>query len=149
LWENLFVKHARQLKWLLPLVLLALLLTACGGVVSAPPAAAESAASDLPGTVTVATVAGIHQSEDVFLLDVREQWEYDEGHIPGVYLIPTGQVPARLDEIPTDKTVIVTCRTGNRSAQVTDFLRRQGFTNVHNMAGGIVAWDRAGYPVER
>jgi len=45
--------------------------------------------------------------------------------------------------------VIVTCRSGNRSGQATDFLRQNGFDNVHNMQGGIVAWEQAGYEVSR
>ncbi|KPK09609.1 MAG: hypothetical protein AMJ56_10515 [Anaerolineae bacterium SG8_19] len=94
-------------------------------------------------------MATVKERDDVYLLDVREQWEYDEGHIPGVTLLPMGEVPSRLDEIPTDKEVIVTCRTGNRSGQVTDFLRQNGFDNVHNMQGGIVAWEQAGYEVSR
>jgi rhodanese-related sulfurtransferase len=95
------------------------------------------------------TVAQIKDREDVFLLDVREQWEYDEGHIPGITLLPMGEVSARLDEIPTDKEVIVTCRSGNRSGQITDYLRQNGFDNVHNMEGGILAWEKAGYEVAR
>ena len=83
------------------------------------------------------------------MIDVREQWEYDEGHIPGITLIPMGEVTNRLDEIPKDKTVILTCRSGNRSGQVTDFLRNNGFDNVHNMTGGIVAWENAGLAVEQ
>ncbi len=55
---------------------------------------------------------------------------------------------ARLNELPRDKEIIVTCRSGNRSGQVADFLREQGFSNVHNMAGGIVAWEEAGYTLE-
>lgn len=98
---------------------------------------------DAPG------LAEIKDRPDVFVLDVREQWEYDEGHIPGVTLLPMNSVPDRLSEIPTDKTVVVTCRSGNRSSQVVEFLRRQGFTNVHNMTGGILAWQAAGLPVER
>ncbi|MEM7531462.1 MAG: rhodanese-like domain-containing protein [Chloroflexota bacterium] len=57
-------------------------------------------------------------------------------------------MPNNLQEIPTDKTVILTCRSGNRSGKATDFLRQQGYTNVHNMAGGILAWQQAGYAVE-
>ncbi len=83
------------------------------------------------------------------MLDVREQWEYDEGHIPGVTLIPMGEIPARLEEIPTDKEVIVTCRSGNRSAQVANFLRQNGLENIHNMSGGIIDWESAGYEVSR
>lgn len=104
---------------------------------------------DLADTVDVATVATVKDREDVVVLDVREQWEYDEGHIPGVTLIPMGEVANRLAEIPTDKEVIVTCRSGNRSGQITDFLRQQGFDNVHNMDGGILAWEAAGYDVEQ
>ena len=128
---------------------------ACGGSQPAttdtqPALSAElSEVLDLADTVNVQTVATIKEREDVIVLDVREQWEYDEGHIPGVTLIPMAEVANRLSEIPTDKEVIVTCRSGNRSGQVTDFLRQQGFDNVHNMEGGIIVWEAAGYAVEQ
>lgn len=143
-------------RFVLILFLLTMLGTAvaCGGQTetAAPAPAAEVALSetlDLADTVNVETVASIKDREDVIVLDVREQWEYDEGHIPGVTLIPMDEVPNRLAEIPTDKEVIVTCRSGNRSGQITDFLRQQGFDNVHNMDGGILAWEAAGYDVEQ
>jgi rhodanese-related sulfurtransferase len=138
-------------KWLF-LLLLVLVLAACGGTDTAAPVAEqgpELGQLDLAPEVTVQTVAEVKDREDVYVLDVREQWEYDEGHIPGVVLLPLGEVPGRLDEIPTDKTVIVTCRTGNRSGQAVNFLRQNGFDNVHNMLGGIVAWEQAGYEVVR
>ncbi|NJN96510.1 MAG: rhodanese-like domain-containing protein [Anaerolineales bacterium] len=91
----------------------------------------------------------MQKQPDVLLIDVREPDEYNAGHIPGVTLIPMGEVPDRLSEIPQDKTVVVTCRSGNRSGQITDFLREQGYENVHNMQGGIVAWEQAGLPVEK
>lgn len=131
---------------------------ACGGQTTSatapdPAAVVDSAAefdlADLADTVNVQTVASVKDRDDVYLLDVREQSEYDAGHIPGVTLIPMGEVANRLAEIPTDKEVIVTCRSGNRSGQITDFLRQQGFDNVHNMEGGIVAWEAAGYDVEQ
>ena len=138
------------------LFLLALLETAvaCGAqtkTTTAPAPAAEvdfNEILDLADTVDVQTVASVKDREDVFVLDVREQWEYDEGHIPGVTLIPMAEVANRLAEIPTDKEVIVTCRSGNRSGQITDFLRQQGLDNVHNMDGGILAWEAAGYDIE-
>lgn len=99
--------------------------------------------------VDVKTVAAVRERPDVVVIDVREQWEYDEAHVPGVTLIPMGTIPNRLDDIPRDKEVIVMCRSGNRSGQVTEFLRQAGFTNVHNMKGGILAWQEAGLPVER
>lgn len=149
-------------KIALVLLILVLALAACGGGVqtaapavvvpvsnAAAPSVAETGLLNLPLSVDVGTVASIKDQDDVFVIDVREQSEYDEKHIPGVTLIPLGTIPDSLSQIPTDKTVIVTCRSGNRSGQAVDFLRQQGFTNVHNMEGGIVAWEQAGYDVER
>lgn len=135
-------------KILLPLIFF-LLLTACSGTAEKIAPVDENAALDLPSSVDVHTVASVKDRGDVYLLDVREQWEYDEGHIPGVTLMPMAEVSNRLNEIPTDKQVIVTCRSGNRSGQVADFLRQNGFDNIHNMEGGILAWEQAGYEVVR
>jgi rhodanese-related sulfurtransferase len=131
------------------MLIVALSLGACGG---APPGAgvteAGAVAASLPDTVEVQTVAQLKGQDDVVLLDVREPSEYAEGHIPGVALIPMGEVPNRLSEIPVDKTVIVTCRSGNRSGQIAEYLRQQGYDDVHNMKGGILAWQDASLPVE-
>jgi phage shock protein E len=140
--------------WLLLVSLVVLLLAmgllaGCGGLQAVAEAPAPDAELSLPPDVDVATVAQIKERDDVVVIDVREPFEYEAGHIPGVTLIPMGEVPQRLSEIPTDKTVIVTCRTGNRSAEVTDYLRQQGFDNVHNMSGGIVDWQAAGYEIEQ
>lgn len=129
------------------LVLFMVLLVACGGG-GENAAATDIDIANLPVNVDVETVAAIQDEANVLVLDVREQYEYDESHIPGVTLIPMGEIPNRLSEIPTDQQVIVTCRSGNRSNQVTEFLRQQGYTNVHNMEGGILAWTAAGLPVE-
>lgn len=135
-------------KMYLVLALAVLLLAACGGGSASDGPAAVVDVNNLPDTVDVETVAAVKDMDNVVVLDVREQWEYDEGNIPGVTLIPVSQVASRLSEIPTDKEVIITCRSGNRSGQVTDYLREQGFDNVHNMDGGILAWEAAGLPVE-
>lgn len=142
---------------LLSVLLLALFLVACGGESASAPVIVLTPAnqapsvdiSELPDAVDVHTVASIKDQDDVYVIDVREQWEYDEGHIPGVTLIPMNEVPDRLDEIPTDKDVIVTCRSGNRSGQIADYLRQIGYDNVHNMSGGIIAWEAEGYRVDR
>ena len=129
------------------MTLIALLLAAC----TAMPVAEQVQEIDLanlPADIDVDTVAAIKDLDGVVVIDVREQYEYDESHIPGVTLIPLGTVPDRLDEIPTDQTVVLTCRSGNRSNQAAEFLREKGYTNVHNMLGGINEWQAAGHPVE-
>lgn len=137
------------------LLALMITLTACANEAAPaavePEAAAESADAplDLPVDIDVQTVSEIKDRDDVVVIDVREQWEYDEGHIPGVVHLPMDDVPGRLDEIPTDQTVVLTCRSGNRSNQVTKYLQENGFDNVHNMQGGIVAWQNAGFDVEQ
>lgn len=146
-------------RWLLLItVLLIALVSACGGTTAPAATSNESAAeeaapaidlSTLPEVVDAQTVAAIKDMEDVFLIDVREQSEYDDGHIPGITLMPMNSIPNRLSEIPTDKTVVLACRSGNRSGQVFDYLKQQGFTNVHNLQGGILAWQSAGLPVEK
>jgi rhodanese-related sulfurtransferase len=141
----------KTLSILLIIALLAITLAACGGA-SAPAAEAPAKQVDLsllPVDLTVQQVNEIKNNPDVILIDVREQAEYDAGHIPNVKLIPLGQLPNRVNEIPKDKFVVMTCRSGNRSGRATRFLRDQGFDNVHNMEGGIVAWQNAGLPVEK
>ncbi len=135
-------------KLLILLSLIALFIVACGSQTASDAPVADVDVATLPDTIDVNTANALRGRDDVVLIDVREQWEYDEGHIPGVELIPINEVPARMSEIPTDKMVVLTCRTGNRSGQVFDFLTQNGFDNVHNMEGGIVAWQAAGLPVE-
>ena len=142
---------SRTLRLTFLLGLLALLLAACGAA-SAPavaPAAAQVDLASLPVNIDVTQAASLLNNPNVVFVDVREQNEYDAGHIPGVKLIPLGSVPDRMSEIPKDKTVVAVCHSGNRSSQATDFLRKQGYTNVHNMTGGMTAWSQAGNPIEK
>jgi len=136
---------------MLLVLVLTVALVACGGGETAvsEPETTTIDVTTLGPTIDVATVQALQGRDDVVFIDVREQWEYNEGHIPNITLIPMGEIEARLSEIPTDKEVILTCRSGNRSGQVTDFLRQKGFDNVHNMEGGIIAWQNAGYTVEQ
>ena len=130
---------------------LLLMLAACGGQTEAPASVADVNAEvlELPGDVDAQTVAAVKERDDVLVLDVREQWEYDAGHIPNITHIPMGEIQNRLNEIPTDKTVIITCQSGGRSSQITNLLRENGYNNVHNMTGGIVSWQNSGLPVEK
>jgi rhodanese-related sulfurtransferase len=92
--------------------------------------------------------AGSAVGGGALLLDVREQWEWDEQRVPGAVHIPMNEVPARLDEIPADRDVYVFCKVGGRSARVVDYLRRHGRERAVNVSGGIDAWAEAGLPVE-
>jgi len=141
-----------RLLHLTSLVLLAVVLAACSAAPAAAPTASPVAPAqtrNLPADIDVATAESLRGQPDVVMLDVRTPEEYAQGHIPGVVPIPLDQVPNRLAEIPKDKTVIVTCRSGNRSNQAAQILREKGYDNVHNMLGGITAWEKAGYPVEK
>ena len=80
--------------------------------------------------------------EKPFILDVREDWEYQEQNIGGLN-IPLGALPDKLDELEDHKNdeIIVHCRSGARSASAKAFLTQQGFTNVRNLTGGIMAYN--------
>lgn len=78
--------------------------------------------------------------DTTILLDVRELPELEVASITGAMHIPMGEIPARLDEIDRDKTIICMCHLGGRSAQVAAFLEAQGYTDVINLASGTDAW---------
>jgi rhodanese-related sulfurtransferase len=90
----------------------------------------------------------VHAQRDTLqLLDVRGADELAAARVAGARCIPMAQVPARLDELDRTRPVAVLCRSGNRSAQVTDFLCRAGF-DARNVDGGLQAWAGAGLPVQ-
>ena len=77
--------------------------------------------------------------EDIMILDVRETYEYQIANIGGT-LIPMNEVPRRLAEIDRNREIVVQCRSGARSQRIAEFLAEQGYPNVKNLAGGILAW---------
>lgn len=80
--------------------------------------------------------------ESVVFLDVRENEEYEAGHIPGVKLLPTSEFAARYtQELDKNKEYIIICRSGNRSQMVCQFLKDQGFEHLQNFMGGMLEWD--------
>lgn len=85
------------------------------------------------------------------VLDVRDEKEFAAGHLPRARHIPLKDLPARMGEIGKfkDKPVIVTCRSGARAGSACRFLRREGFTSVFTLKGGIAAWQQASLPVEK
>ena len=81
--------------------------------------------------------------EDMTLLDVREDWEVKLAPVPiQTVHIPMGEISDRVAELDPKKETVVICRSGGRSAQVAEYLQRQGFGKVFNLSGGILAWSR-------
>lgn len=85
--------------------------------------------------------------EGVYLLDVREDDEWNAGHAPDAVHIPLGTLGDRVAEVPKDKKVYVVCRAGGRSAQATMALNQAGWDAV-NVAGGMQAWEQSGRDME-
>jgi len=84
-----------------------------------------------------------------FLLDVREPWEYRDGHVPGAQLIPLGELEQRVNEVPRDRPILAICHSGQRSLAAAGYLQQLGYTSVSNVDGGTAAWIERGYPVDR
>jgi rhodanese-related sulfurtransferase len=85
------------------------------------------------------------------VLDVRDEPEYAAGHLPKARHIPLGELAKRLSEIVKykDRPVIVTCRGGARAGAASRLLKREGFTTVYQLRGGLAAWQQASLPVEK
>jgi rhodanese-related sulfurtransferase len=88
-------------------------------------------------------------ADGAYLVDVRERAEWYAGHIAGADLKPLSEVNDWYQSLPTDRQIIVYCRSGQRSAQVIEALINQvGMPNLLNLTGGIIAWAHAGLPIE-
>jgi rhodanese-related sulfurtransferase len=99
-------------------------------------------------SVTVDEVAAL-VDDGALLIDIREQPEWDESRIAGAELKPLSTINDWWEGLPTDRTVILYCRSGNRSAQAVSALTNQvGRTNVYNMTGGILAWSANRLPLD-
>jgi rhodanese-related sulfurtransferase/molybdopterin-guanine dinucleotide biosynthesis protein A len=110
--------------------------------------------SDLPGTLHAMPVPEIDVHElaaareaGAPLIDVREPNEHEEARVPGAVLIPLGEIPDRVAEVPSEGTVYVICARGGRSAKAVEHLRSQGIDAV-NVAGGTLGWVDAGLPTD-
>lgn len=98
-----------------------------------------------------ASEVDVMQAQDMskkgaLLLDVRESYEYAKAHAPNAVLIPLGQLAARMNEIVSykDKPIAVMCHSGRRSGIAANLLQQAGYSQVSNIRGGIVAWEKAG-----
>lgn len=78
----------------------------------------------------------------IYVIDVREPEEYAEGHIPGVPLLPMGDIPDVVDRLDKSAEYVLVCRSGRRSLEVAKFFQSEGIEKVHNYLGGMLAWDQ-------
>lgn len=83
----------------------------------------------------------IDNQDDFLLIDVREDWEYNEFNI-NAKLIPLGSLQGAIDDLDDwmEKEVVIHCKSGARSAAAKEFMMHQGFKNVKNLLGGMIAW---------
>lgn len=103
-------------------------------------------ASSLPADINITQAYELYQS-GVYFLDVRTPEEWQDYHIPNSTLIPLDELPKRISEVPQGQRIVVVCRSGNRSQEGRDILRRAGFMQVSSMTGGLLDWRAAGYPI--
>ena len=78
--------------------------------------------------------------ESPVLVDVREPWEFDLCRIEGSILIPLGELPRRIEELPRGRPLVMICHTGRRSQNAAMFLAQSGFEDVQNLKGGVEGW---------
>jgi rhodanese-related sulfurtransferase len=101
-------------------------------------------------TPTVTPEEALHRQEaGAVIVDVREPDEWQSGHVPGAKHIPLGSLGARVNELDPSAEIIAVCHSGVRSEAAVKALRRAGFANAWNLAGGMVAWERKQLPVTR
>lgn len=89
------------------------------------------------------------RNETVRLLDVREDWEFRRGRVPGAVSVPLGRLTAQASGLLRDKPYAVICESGSRSLAATDYLLAQGFEGAVSVRGGTGAWARTKRPLER
>lgn len=91
----------------------------------------------------------LEEQSPPFVLDVREPWEYAEGHVPGAQLVPLSELEERVGEVPRERPILAICHSGQRSLAAAAFLLLQGYADVGNVDGGTAAWIQRGYPIDR
>lgn len=109
---------------------------------------------DEPAAATPLRTVGVDElaaavDDGATLIDVREAYEYDAGHVEGAQLMPLADTVRLASGLPKDEPVYVICRSGNRSLVAAEALVDAGFEDVRNVDGGMIAWQSSGRPVAR
>jgi rhodanese-related sulfurtransferase len=109
--------------------------------------------SKIRGIKEVGTVAALQliNHKDALIVDVREQDEYDSGHLLNAKLIPLGTIKGRVGELEQyrEQPIITVCASGQRSKIAAAQLKNRGFTQAYSLTGGLVAWRKAELPLEK
>ena len=127
------MKHLRYLA-----VVLLLIFLTFGAGCQAPDTSAEPASYR---NITAAELLSwMEEGRKFWLVDVREDHEYIEGHIPDAILLPLGQLEDNYQRLDPDSVIVLVCRSGRRSAEGAKFLSEQGYTKVYNLLGGMLDW---------
>ena len=100
-------------------------------------------------SIDVAQLDALLQQNAVRVLDVREDSEFRQGHVPGAIHVPVKRLPDRIAKLRRDKPYAVICATGSRSAKATNYLLEQGFQGAVSVSGGTTAWARSGRAIVR
>ncbi len=104
---------------------------------------------DTIATTSAVETANWMQSGRVHVLDVRDEYEWNEKHIPGAMHQFVGDLEENLPQMPKDSEMVVHCSVGHRSGVAVSILKRNGYTRVYNMLGGLTAWEKLGLPLEK
>jgi len=99
--------------------------------------------------IDVSSVMASNVEESVSIIDVRELHEWQGGHIDGAIHIPLGELAQRVSEVDASRPVVTVCRSGRRSLEAVRLLEAAGVKDVKSMAGGMIAWQKAGQPTTR
>lgn len=127
------------MKRLIALFLMSLCLVAC-----------SSSDNATVNQISPIESAGLQSNDFAVIIDVRSHNEWNNQRIPGVIHIPLSELKGRIDELKSfdGKQLIMQCAVGGRSTTAVEILQKAGFSDVSNMNGGIVAWQKANLPIE-
>jgi rhodanese-related sulfurtransferase len=100
-------------------------------------------------SIDVAQLDALLQQNAVRVLDVREDSEFRQGHVPGAIHVPVKRLPDRIAKLRRDKPYAVICASGSRSEKATNYLLEQGFEGAVSVNGGTIAWARSGRAIVR